>query len=119
MMHYIKITTGELLDKITILKLKSLINPTKNNSDQLSILMQLWTDIPLQERLKVDELTHRLFEINKILWNLEDKVRSSKDDSVILETAKLIFKNNTERNFIKKDIDKIMKSEFFEEKFYS
>ena len=119
MIHNIPISTGELLDRITILKLKSSANTTKNNINQLATLMQLWVDIPLEERLKVDTLFHKLFEINKILWELEDKVRSVKEDSIILETAKLIFEKNTERNFIKKGIDKMMKSDFFEEKIYS
>ncbi len=119
MIHNIPISTGELLDRITILKLKTSVNTTKNNINQLATLMQLWIDIPLEERVKVDELIHKLFEINKKLWNLEDLVRSTKDDSVLLSSAKEIFLTNTLRNSIKKDIDKIMKSEFFEEKIYS
>lgn len=119
MTHNIPISTGELLDRITILKLKTSANTTKNNLNQLATLMQLWIDIALEERLKVDDLVHKLFEINKTLWELEDKVRSTKKDEILLETAKLIFEKNTERNLIKKDIDKIMKSEFYEEKIYS
>lgn len=119
MIHNIPISTGELLDRITILKLKSSINPTTNNINQLTVLMQLWTDIPLEERLKADELMHKLFEINKTLWDLEDKVRSTKQNDILLSCAKLIFENNMLRNSVKKDIDKIMKSDFFEEKIYS
>lgn len=119
MIHNIPISTGELLDRITILKLKTSANTTKNNLNQLATLMQLWIDIPLEERLKVDDLIHKLFEINKTLWGLEDKVRSTQDNNILLICAKAIFENNTARNLIKKDIDKIMKSEFFEEKIYS
>ena len=119
MIHNIPISTGELLDRITILKLKTSANTTKNNINQLATLMQLWIDIPLEERLKVDELMHKLFEINKKLWNLEDLVRSTKNDVILLDSAKQIFESNMLRNNIKKDIDKIMKSEFFEEKIYN
>ena len=93
-MHNIPISTGELLDRITILKLKTSANTTKNNINQLATLMQLWIDIPLEERLKVDELMHKLFEINKKLWNLEDLVRSTKDDVILLDSAKQIFESN-------------------------
>lgn len=118
MIHNIPISTGELLDRITILKLKCSANPTKNNINQLTTLMQLWTDVSLEERLKTDELMHKLFEINKLLWDLEDKVRSTNENEFLLAYAKSIFENNTLRNLIKKDIDKIMKSDFYEEKIY-
>lgn len=118
MIHNIPITTGELLDKITILKLKVAISSTQNNMNQLTALMLLWADVPIEERIKIDQLIYRLFETNKEIWNLEDKVRSTKDDSELLECAKLIFKKNQERNYIKKDIDKAMKSDYYEEKVY-
>lgn len=119
MIHSIPISTGELIDRITILKLKSSANPTENNINQLAALMHLWNDISVEERLKIDNLMHKLLETNKELWNLEDKVRSTNNDSELLNYAKQIFKKNTERNFLKKDIDKVMKSKFYEEKIYS
>ncbi len=119
MMHDIKITTGELLDRITILKLKVLANPVKNNGDQLENLLKLWDEINIQDKIKVELLKQELFEVNKYLWSLEDKVRSTENDETLLECAKLIFKNNIKRNSIKKDIDKILKSDFYEEKIYN
>lgn len=119
MMHSIQITTGELIDRITILKLKVLANPTKNNQDQLSYFSDIWEKISVDEKIKIDDLIYKLFDINKNLWDLEDKVRSTKDNDTFSICAKLIFENNQTRNSIKKDIDKIMKSKFYEEKFYS
>lgn len=112
---------GEIIDKITILKIKSKkisnINFLKNVTLELETLQK---ENPLTGIN--DELFNTLQTINEILWMLEDTIREkSKNktfDSSYIETAESIHKINDERCKVKKLINIKYNSELIEEKSY-
>lgn len=116
MIHNVFISTGELIDKITILKIKCSIINNENNINQLENLMTIYNQIPQDLKVKILDFEEELFYINKVIWRYENIVRSKVNDDEILKSAKCIFEYNDKRNNLKKIIDKETNSGFFDEK---
>lgn len=114
----VQISAGEFYDKLTILKIKS--EKIKNTHDliwitkeyNLLLKMSNFSDI----ELKI--LCDKLYDINNILWDLENKVRNfekqKKFDTHFIETARKIYKFNDQRALIKKQINLLTKSDLME-----
>lgn len=122
----VEISTGELLDKITILELKiqnfSNQAQLENVSRELEHLRKVFFEnICLTQELL--NLMQELRYINKMLWELEDNIRElerkNQFDKEFIETARQIYLTNNNRIEIKKKICIITCSKFFEEKNYS
>lgn len=122
----IPISPGELLDKITILEIKTeQIQDRKklqNVEKELKLLHQVWQ----QHAFEGDEiqlLKRQLKENNQRLWDIEDKIRnkeSDKDfDQEFIELARSIYIQNDKRAAIKKEINEKLDSAIIEEKHYS
>lgn len=120
----IEISTGEVLDKISILDIKlSKINDQikisniKNEYDYLNFLCQ-----SILESEDIKKLYTELYRINLLLWNIEDKIRlkekASEFDDEFIELARSIYKTNDERAKIKKELNLVTQSRFIEEKSY-
>ena len=100
---------GEIIDKVTILKIKkSKAHP--NSSALKNIQTELETiqrEIP--ETMNVDPLFDTLYSINEVLWKLEDLIREKsckkQFDPQYIECAELIHKTNDERYSIKSQIN--------------
>ena len=117
------ISTGELIDKITILEIKKnklQDSKLKNVLKELSLLRELI------EKNKIDiteDLFSQLKEINLSLWEIEDKIRikekNKEFDSTFIELARSVYFKNDKRAEIKKTINQLSNSEITEEKFYS
>lgn len=113
---FIPISVGELLDKITILQLKSehTINPYVNK--ELEQLISIAKDHGVYKKEYLDDL----LKINKKLWEIEDSLReheySYKFDSKFISLARNVYITNDKRFKIKKRIDEETGSEYREVK---
>ena len=122
----IPISLGELIDKITILRIKfEKINSNeaqKNISLELEKLQQVLNNTKvIDTNLKNFEI--KLSKINKTLWVIEDKLREKekekKFDKKFISLARLVYHKNDERAKIKRKINKSFGSELIEEKSYT
>jgi len=119
----IEVSNGEIIDKITILeiKLKMIKTPAKllNIKREYDQLVTLMNDIGINLSHK---LYKELYEINKELWDIEDRLRikelSQEFDEDFIKLARLVYYTNDKRFIIKKKINEITRSLLVEEKEY-
>jgi hypothetical protein len=121
----VPISPGELLDKITILRIKSarMTDEAKlrNVRAELEALEQTWRDsgaaIP---EVAADEAA--LQRVNEELWDIEDRIRDKERakefDAVFIELARAVYVTNDERARFKKNINVALGSRLVEEKSY-
>jgi hypothetical protein len=119
----VEVSVGELLDKWTILKIKSemisdcgkLINVKKERD-------YLHKQILTIDGLINDDLCEDLLDTNYSLWEVEDSLRSleskKKFDESFISLARSVYKLNDLRAEIKRKINLKYKSNFVEEKSY-
>lgn len=121
----VPISPGELLDKITILRIKSarMTDPAKldNVRHELALLEQTWTRaVPNAEQFAAEE--HALETVNTRLWDIEDRIREHEAghrfDASFIELARAVYVTNDERAAIKKRINVALGSKIVEEKSY-
>lgn len=120
----IKVSVGELADKYTILTIKSfeildeekLVNIKKEWNYINKVIRENYPD------LAIDSLTHKLLDINKQLWVVEDALRDCESrgyfDKLFVFFARQVYRLNDQRAAIKKDINIKYKSGIVEEKSY-
>ncbi len=119
----IPISLGELIDKITILEIKTahMTNiKLKNVKKELKILKSILENT----NLKVDiNLINNLKEVNKNIWNIEDSIRKKESmhtfDKEFIQLARSVYQENDKRASIKKTINLKYNSELVEEKLYN
>lgn len=120
----VPISVGELMDKITILEIKS--ERIKNPSQLENILRELealravrMRDI---ERDMLDKLSAELKRVNAKLWDVEDAIRDCEARSdfgePFIELARKVYQLNDERSRLKKAINLASGSRIIEEKSY-
>ena len=121
-----EISSGELLDKISILEIKLKKIKDKENLKEINkeyaILKQSQNlNIKLANELK--DLFDELKKVNLNLWDIEDKVRiceKNKDfGEKFIELARGVYFNNDSRAKIKSEINKLLGSNIKEVKQYS
>ena len=121
----IPVSWGELIDKITILKIKQthIKSPTAltNINKELDYLNDfLENNIGVAELIKVSN--QQLLDVNKRLWQVEDDIRDKElkqeFDSGFIELARRVYVLNDERAKLKKSINQALDSELVEEKSY-
>lgn len=120
----IDISDGELLDKVTILQIKSEKitdnNKLKNVLTELNHLLPYKNDIVA--KYNINDLYISLLEINEKLWKIEDDIRDKERNKIFdqefVELARSVYLTNDERSRIKKLINQKTKSTFVEEKSY-
>ena len=121
----IPVSSGELVDKISILKIKrrKIVNKSKlqNINKELSLLNKIYKN-NFKKNKKILLYEKELIKINKTLWNIEDKIRffeSKKSfNKRFIDLARAVYKNNDQRSKIKKKINKLTGSYLVEEKSY-
>lgn len=124
MIVYAPISVGELIDKITISKIKltQIKEDTKlrNVKKELNELNNALNSLNLD--FDITDETDRLQEINQQLWNVEDKIREKERlrqfDEFFIGVARLVYVLNDERASIKKEINVKVGSDLVEEKSY-
>ena len=122
----VPISPGELIDKITILEIKSarMTDPgkLKNVRAELEALTATWRASPLSAH---DIAAHwqALRAVNEQLWDIEDRIRDKERDAAFdagfIELARAVYVTNDERAAIKKRINAQLGSALVEEKSYS
>jgi len=121
----VPLSPGELLDKITILRIKvaRIQDAPKlaNVKLELSLLEQIWKDAGgTQHDVALDE--RALENVNERLWDIEDRIRDKEArqifDRDFIELARAVYICNDERAAIKKRINLQLGSRLVEEKSY-
>ena len=118
------VSLGELVDKISILHIKSI--KIKNNEkltlvkEELSLLEQT-----LNDHIKTDDIKpflKSLIKINSKLWVIEDDIRdcerNKKFDEKFIDLARSVYFTNDKRSEIKLAINKTFGSKIIEVKSY-
>ncbi len=119
------ISVGELIDKITILKIKQKKASDKqkleNINRELKELVTTW-EKEKNPDLDISDLFRRLTEVNEALWDIEDNIRAKEAentfDQEFIELARSVYKQNDLRADLKKEINLRSGSTLVEEKLY-
>lgn len=121
----VPVSFGELLDKISILQIKSerIGDEAKlaNVRKELSALEKTWMAHPAAVK-DVARLRADLKEVNEQLWDIEDDIRLKEKaqafDQDFIDLARSVYLRNDERARIKKAINLALGSAYVEEKSY-
>jgi hypothetical protein len=114
----IPVSIGEILDKISILSIKSQYT---NNSYVHKELQDLIL-IAKKHQVYDDSYLTKLFQVNQKLWKIEDDLRvlekEQRFDEEFIELARSVYKTNDLRAQIKKEINEETQSIYQEIKLY-
>ncbi len=119
------VSYGELIDKITILEIKSRrISDTAklaNVRNELDLLNATWASDAASQTDISDERA-RLLAVNELLWDIEDRIRLKERaqafDAEFIELARSVYFRNDERAAFKREINLKLGSQLVEEKSY-
>jgi Family of unknown function (DUF6165) len=122
----VPVSPGELLDKITILRIKSrrMSDPHKvaNVRLELDALQQIWAASPYAT-VDIDADVAALLTVNERLWVIEDDIRDKERaqafDAGFVRLARAVYVENDERAAIKRRINIRLGSTIIEEKSYA
>jgi hypothetical protein len=122
----VPVSPGELIDKITILQIKSerMTDPAKvaNVRIELDLLQTTWRESDFAKH-DIQAEWNALRAINEKLWvvedDLRDKERSKTFDQEFIELARAVYFTNDERAAIKRQINQKLGSKIVEEKSYA
>ena len=121
----VPLSWGELLDKISILQIKS--ERVRGSDAQRNIRTELdHLSAIAVERLRGDVVLEtacrRLKTVNETLWDIEDRIRDKERmqsfDADFVALARSVYRSNDERAAIKREINVHTNSELIEEKQY-
>ena len=122
----VPVSPGEVLDKITILRIKAerISDAAKlaNVKRELELLERNWADSPYGRKdVATDEAA--LQAVNERLWDIEDRIRDKERaksfDAGFIELARAVYIENDERAAIKKRVNIALGSTIVEEKSYA
>jgi hypothetical protein len=122
---HVPVSPGELLDKITILRIKSerMRDAAKlaNVRLELDLLQRTWATLgAATAAVAADE--QALQGVNEQLWTIEDRIRDKEAagsfDQDFIELARAVYHRNDERAAIKRRINVALGSRIVEEKSY-
>ena len=124
----IKVSNGEIVDKMTILEIKLDKIQNRIQLENISKEWEILNDCVMNifqifGNSKLYNLVDDLSEVNSKLWDIEDWIRDCEKeqrfDKEFVELARSVYKLNDERSKIKRQINLLTKSELIEEKSYS
>jgi hypothetical protein len=121
----VPVSPGEVLDKITILEIKSerMTDPEKlaNVRAELALRQDTWAKAVREDEV-VRDLHAQLKEINESLWVIEDDIRDKERvrefDQRFIELARSVYFTNDRRSAVKKQLNLHLGSRIIEEKSY-
>ncbi len=121
----IPISPGELLDKITILQIKSAriddAAKVANVNTELGMLEKIWSEA-VEDDEQIRALTAELKSVNEALWEIEDDIRDEERNNRFgdrfIELARAVYVTNDERANAKKKVNLHLNSSIVEEKSY-
>jgi hypothetical protein len=122
----VPVSPGELLDKITILRIKSarMTDPKKlaNVRRELEALEETWRSSPYAA-VDIEGELSALLQVNERLWTIEDDIRDKERartfDADFIRLARAVYIENDERAAIKKRVNLKLGSTLVEEKSYA
>ena len=122
---HVPVSPGEVLDKITILEIKSerMTDPEKvaNVRVELALLQETWANAVSRDSV-IDDLHDQLKKINETLWEIEDDIRDKERvkefDERFIELARQVYFTNDGRSQVKKELNLHLGSLIIEEKSY-
>lgn len=122
----VPISPGELIDKLTILEIKAanISDAAKlaNVNVELQLLQETWRSSAYASA-NIDAEWKQLRDINKKLWDIEDKIRDQERerrfDQEFIDLARAVYFTNDERAAVKKQINTKLGSKIVEEKSYA
>ena len=121
----VPVSFGEVLDKITILEIKSerIADPEKVRNVRLELdeLSATWNEA-VQDQATIADLRKQLKAVNEELWEIEDDIRDQEAAQdfgpKFIELARAVYVTNDKRAAIKKEVNLALGSRFVEEKSY-
>lgn len=123
-MIHVPISVGELIDKLTILRVKQTKITDKQKLDYVNKEFNLLYDMSkiYLEKPEIDSLYHKLIDINLKLWDIEDRLRVLESESrfggEFIDFARSVYITNDIRFKLKNEINKFTDSEIREVKEY-
>lgn len=122
----VPISPGELLDKITILRIKAqrMSDPQKlgHVRSELKALEDTWGGSDYA-KADIDAEVAALLKVNERLWVIEDDIRDKERakgfDAEFIRLARAVYFENDERAAIKRRINLKLGSKIVEEKSYA
>jgi uncharacterized protein YukE len=122
----IDVSPGELLDKITILEIKSEHIADAEKLANIRHELGLYRDTVEGQLGTTDALTaltQELKAVNEALWDIEDEIRACEAHqdfgSRFIELARSVYRTNDRRATIKRQINILCGSSIIEEKSYT
>lgn len=124
MLVHAPISVGELIDKITILRIKAILikDPVKlkNVDNEMYQLETILSELKLT--VDTSDLEAKLEAVNLELWHIENYKRSCEKDQNFgddfVNAARQVYMKNDLRASIKKQINELVGSDIVEEKSY-
>ena len=120
------ISLGELVDKISILKIKEKnINDKEKRAliNQELTLLEKILEKALKDKNSIQKYLDELININSKLWKIEDDLRENERkknfDQEFIELARSVYFTNDKRSQIKYKINKKFGSQIIEVKSYA
>lgn len=122
----IPVSAGELVDKISILEIKSerIADPAKlrNVRVELALLMEV-RDKAMPQTLELRGMAEALRAVNEELWEIEDAIRECERRGDFgprfIALARSVYRTNDRRTALKRGIDVAFGSSITEEKSYA
>jgi hypothetical protein len=122
----VPISPGEMLDKITILRIKSarMADPEKLSNVRLELksLEETWS-ASAYAKADIEAEATALLKVNERLWVIEDDIRDKERaqafDAEFIRLARAVYFENDERAAIKRRINDKLGSSIVEEKSYA
>ncbi len=122
----VAISWGELIDKVTILEIKTERLTSKpaleNVRRELSKLAGI-ADAAQDREPNLAPMRAELKRVNETLWQIENDIRAKEAarvfDQDFIALARAVYHNNDRRGVLKQQINALLKSDIVEEKQYS
>ena len=121
----VPVSWGELIEKITILEIKTerLHAPEAraHAANELSLLRAVLAELA-EAPPGLAALRGELAAVNRRLWDIEDDIRRKEAantfDAAFIALARGVYRSNDERSRIKRAINELLQSGIVEEKHY-
>ena len=121
----IPVSVGELIDKLTILELK---RQRSHDEEKLKHILHETSELDklyeqnIKETDEIIQCRSNLYEINRYIWMIEDKIRKKENrkefDEEFIQLARDVYITNDKRFEVKNKINNILNSEIKEVKSY-
>ncbi len=121
----VEVSAGELLDKLTILRIKSqrIVDPEKLRNIRTEMEALTGVRQGLAPSRELEELEEQLAAVNEQLWDIEDAIRACERGGDFgprfIELARSVYRTNDRRAGLKRAINELLGSAIVEEKSYA